>query len=224
MYTDKDNPQEGFNIVCCKREARILSGLEHPNIIKFIGIYNKPKNPQPILVTEEITSNLLYHLDKVETLQDTEKFKFSCAVSDGLAYLHSQRLAHLNLCTKSIFLTESLVVKITDFEYASYFSNQSTISSSSSGPTSAKFDPWIFRHDNRMFGFLPAEYSRFTYDSLDIYSFGCVVFNIFTHKPPTAEIKSRIEEISVPGVGNLVSECLHGKKESMQVVSSAIHV
>ena len=202
-----------------------MSQLNHPNIIKFIGVYHKPKNPQLILVTEEVTSNLLYHLDKVETLQDLEKFKFSCDVSDGLAYLHRERLAHLNLCTKSILLTENLVVKIANFEYASYFLDQPMASSSSSQSTGTKFDPWGFRHDDCVFSFLPAKrYNRHSYESVDIYSFGCVVFNIFTLKQPTAEIKSRMEEISVPGIGNLVSDCINGKKESMQEVSSAIHV
>ena len=226
MYTDnKVTPQKDFNIVCCKREVRILSQLEHTNIVKFIGICYKPKNPQPILVTEEITSNLLYHLDKVKALQDSEKFEYSCGVSDGLAYLHSQRLAHLNLCTKSIFLTESLVVKITNFEYASYFSDHTTTSSSSSEPTVAKFDPWESRYDDCMVNFLPPDrYNMFTYDSLDIYSFGCVVFNIFTLEQPTAQIKSQLEEITVPKVGNLVSKCLLGELESMQEINAAMHV
>ena len=225
VYADtKDNEHENFNLVCCKREVKILSQLEHTNIIKFIGIYYKPKDPQPILVTEEVTSNLLYHLDKVEILEDSDKFKFSYAMSEGLAYLHSQRLAHLNLCTKSILLTESLVIKIANFEYANYFLDETIASSSSSGPRGAKFNPWEFRHDDSVYNFLPANYHEYRYDSVDIYSFGCVVFNIFTLKQPTIEIKSRLEEISVPGVGNLVRKCLLSQIESMQEVSAAMNM
>ena len=224
VYTD-DSTHENFNLVCCKREVSILSKLDHKNIIKFVGVYCKPKNPQPILVSEEVTSNLLCHLDKVDTLENSEKFKFSCGVSDGLAYLHSQRLAHLNLCTKSILLTESLEIKIANFEYASYFLDESVASSSSSGPTRVKFDPWeLFRYDDSVSNFLPPQYHKRTYDSVDIYSFGCVVFNIFTLKQPTMEIKSRLEEISVAGVGNLVSKCLCGQIESMQEVNSALNM
>ena len=55
-------------------------------------------------------------------------------------------------------------------------------------------------------------------------SFGCVVFNIFTLKQPTVEIKSQLEEISVSGVGNLVRRCLLGEIENMQEVSAAMDV
>ena len=172
VYTDtKDNKHENFNLVCCKREIKVLSQLEHTNIIKFIGVYYKPNDPQPILVTEEVTLNLLYHLDKVETLEDSDKFKFSCGVSEGLAYLHGQRLAHLNLCTKSILLTESLVIKIANFEYAHDFPDlkfETVTSSSSSGPTGAKFNPWGYRHDDYVYRFLPAHYQEHSYDSVDI--------------------------------------------------------
>ena len=224
----KDDSHENFNLACCKREALFLSKLEHINIVKFVGIYFKPKNPQPILVTEEVTSNLLYHLDKVKTLENAKKCKFSCGVSDGLAYLHSRRIAHLNLYTKSILLTDSLIVKIANFEYASYFLNDSVeVSSSSSVPQpDESFNPWDFRDDPLVYSFLPEKYFKRTYDSLDIYSFGCVVFNIFTLRQPTVQIKSQVEEISIliPGVGALINDCIQGSYKTMEDVSSVLNV
>ena len=224
---DKDDKHENFNLAFCKREAQFLSNLKHVNIVKFIGIYFKPKCPQPILVTEEVTSNLLYHLDKVKTLEVKEKCEFSCGVSDGLAYLHSQRIAHLNLYTKSILLTDSLTVKIANFEYASYFPNDTIEASSSSSsvpPRDKSFSPWYFRDDPLVFEFLPETYIKHTYDSLDIYSFGCVVFNIFTLRQPTHQITSQAKEISIPTVGALVIDCVQGKLKIMEEVNSALKV
>ena len=224
VYSDiKDN---NFPFACCERELSFLSKLSHTNIVKFKGIHYKPNNPHPILVMEEVTSNLMYHLDKVKTLKESEKFKFSCDISEGLAYLHSQEIAHLNLSTKSIFLTDELVIKIANFEYAMYFtkSDDSTVKSLSSSSAAVKsFNPWEFRNDQSVFNyFLPANYFKHTYDSLDIYSFGCVVFNIFTLKQPTQQITSQATEISVLGVQSLVNKCVSGKVKRMQEVNEAL--
>ena len=186
--------------------------------MRFIGIYCRPNNPQPILVTEEVTLNLLCYLDKVE-MQESEKYRFSCGVGDGLAYLHRQKIAHLNLYTKSIFVTDNLTVKIANFEYASYFDQNATSSSSAS----LVADSFKFR-DKTVFNFLPQDYLDRRCDLVDIYSFGCVVFNIFTCKQPTPQIKSQTAEISIAEVGALVEDCLHGKKESMQEIFAALNV
>ena len=229
VYSDtKDDKQEMENhvVACREREIYFLSKLSHMNIVKFIGVHFKQNYPQqPILVTEEVTSNLMYHLDKVNTLEESEKFKFSRGVSEGMVYLHSLRIAHLNLSTKSIFLTDNLTVKITNFEYAMYFSkaDDNEASSSSSIPPGGKsHNPWKFRDDQSVFKFLPQKYFKRTYDSSDIYSFGCVVFNIFTLKQPPQQIASHTTEISVPGVQCLVNDCLWGKLDSMQEVNETL--
>ena len=221
---------ENFPLACCERELTFLSKLNHINIVKLIGVHMKPNNPLPIsvLVTEEVTSNLLCHLDKVETLKESEKFVFSCGVSEGLAYLHKQNIAHLNLSTKSIFLTSSLIVKIANFEYAMYFtkSNDNTVTSSSSSsasPGGKSFNPMEFRDDQSVFNFFPPNFfSSHPYDVVDIYSFGCVVFNIFTLKLPTPQIDSQATEIPVLGVQTLVNKCVSGKLERMQEVNEAL--
>ena len=222
----KDDKQENYTVTFCKREISFLAKLSHTNIVKFRGVYYKPNNPQPILVMEEVTSNLMYHLDKVEALEESEKFKFSCGVSEGLTYLHSQRIAHLNLSTKSIFLTDTFVVKLANFEYAMNFLDDNTVRSSisSSAPPGGKsYDPWKFRDDESVFNFLPINYfKRRAYDSLDIYSFGCVVFNIFTLKQPTQQIASEVSEISISVVQSLVSDCVCGQLESMQEVNEKL--
>lgn len=200
-----------------------LLQLDHTNIVKFVGICYKPKNPQPILVTEEVTSTLLYHMDKVKTLQITEQYRFSCGVSEGLAHLHDLKIAHLNLFTKSILLTDNLTVKIGNFEYACYFLDDKVASSSSSVvPGGTSFSPWKFRDDPAIFDYLPALYYKRSYDSVDIYSFGCVVYNIFTYNQPEKGVAPEVTGTSIPAVENLVNDCVNGKLENMQAVYSAM--
>ena len=230
--SDRENGHNGksedFKLMCCKREVSVLVKLSHKNVIKFVGIYCNQKDLQrfPILVTNEVTSNLLNHLNKVETLQDSEKIKFSCGVSDGLAYLHRQQLAHLNLYTRSIQLTEHLEVKIANFEYACYWDK--TSASSSSVPTRGNpRDPWGFRDDNCVFKFLPEDCRDdkcWSYDAVDIYSFGCIVINIFTLKQPTEEKESQAEEISIQNIKSIVINCITKKTKSMQDVNETLNM
>ena len=217
-----------FKLMCCKREVSILKQLSHRNIIGFVGVYYNQKDLQqfPILVTDEVTSNLLYHLDKVETLQDSEKFKFSCGVSDGLAYLHHQQLAHLNLYTKSIWLTEDHFIKIADLEYACYFNEVSASPSSSVQTRGNPRDPWKFRGDDCVFKFLPEDCRDdkiWSYDAVDIYSFGCVVINIFTLKQPTIEKESQVKEISIQSIESIVMGCITKEVKSMQEVNETMN-
>ena len=198
--------------------------MGNTNVIKFVGIYYK-NDLEPILVTEEFTSNLLYYLDNVETLLDSEKVKFSCGVSNGLTYLHSQQLAHLNLYTKSILLTKNFVIKIANFEYACYWDKESASSSvpAAANPTNV----WEFRDDSLVYTFLPENHQDdqiWSYDAVDIYSFGCVVINIFTLKEPAVELESQVKEISIPSIKSIVINCINKKVESMQKVDQALSV
>ena len=220
---------EDFKLMYCKREVSILLKLEHINVIEFVGIYQGQKDIQqfPVLVTEEVAKNLLYHLEDAETLQDSEKLRLSCGVSNGLSYLHSQQLAHLNLFTKSIRLTEDHVIKISNFEYACYWDKPSASASSSSVTTKANpGDPWKFRENDYVINFLPKDYQDdkiWSYDAVDIYSFGCVVINIFTLKQPTVEKESQVKEISIQSVKSIVMDCINKKVESMQKVNGTLN-
>ena len=219
-----DDPPSNLYVIWCEKEVFFLSKLEHANIVKFVGTYFKPNNPHPILVTEEVSSNLLHYLDKVQVLEDSEKYKFSCDISEGLAYLHNEGIAHLNLYSKSVKLTDNLTVKIADFEFATYLDVTMTSSSSSEPPGGYKFDLWQFRDDKSVFCFMPEDYRDRSYGLVDIYSFGCVVFHIFTLKQPTQRIKIETSNIQNSEVETLVIECLNCKRESMQEINSLLIV
>ena len=73
-----------------------------------------------------------------------------------------------------------------------------------------------------VFYFLPEDYEARSYKLTDIYSFGCVVFNIFTLKQPMPNGKLQTAEISIQDVKSLVEQCLSGEIESMGEVTAAL--
>ena len=173
----------------CEREVKILSeGLNGQNIIKFIGIYFIPNSSLPILVTEKIDFSLLQHIEtsQDQCLQIAEGYGLLYDICKGLSYLHNAKVVHLNLSTKSVLLTDKLIPKISNFEYATY-----------KNPTSLSEDDFLLmrsRDDLFTFNFLPPHFFELLQEenhhkgpqineSIDVYSFGCVMLNMFTQWP-----------------------------------------
>ena len=173
----------------CEREVAMLSGgLNGQNILTFIGIYFRPNSSLPILVTEKIEFSLLQHIETSHNqyLQISENYKLLSNICSGLNFLHNAKIVHLNLSTKSVLLTDKLIPKISNFEYAMYMNPPKNFATLSE-------DDLLFirsRDDHFVFQFLPPDYLDVLQNSkqrhikfIDVYSFGCVILNMFTHWP-----------------------------------------
>ena len=211
----------------CEREVSMLTGgLKEHNILAFIGIYLRPNSSQPILVTEKIAFSLLYHIEVSpnQSLKVRENFKLIADIYGGLKYLHGAKVVHLNLSTKSVLLTDNLTPKISNFEYAMYLYPRKDYSSLSE-------DDLQFirlRDDSFMFQFLPSDYLELLQNQnqncvefIDVYSFGCVILNMFT-KWPSAPCSSNggtcnseqlqnywLSVITETEISNIVKTCLN---------------
>ena len=177
----------------CEREVKILSeGLIGQNVIKFLGIHFIPNSSLPILVTEKIEFSLLQHIEtsQDQCLQIAKSYGLLYDICKGLSYLHSAKVVHLNLSTKSILLTDKLVPKISNFEYATY------LCASKNSASLSEDDLLLMRSRDDLFtfNFLPPRFFELLQEenhhkgaqineSIDVYSFGCVMLNMFTQWP-----------------------------------------
>ena len=111
------------------KEARILSRLNHRNIVSFIGL-SKDKDA---LLLEYVGYNagddralhsLRDYIGYVGKMSDIKDYESSipyiaCEILQGLAYLHSQGLAHRDLKPGNVLVgngnENELTVKLTDF-------------------------------------------------------------------------------------------------------------
>lgn len=101
-----------------KSECQLLSHIQHPNIVKFIGIFFFEEYA-PTLITELMPCNLENFINKKPdgSTQLHVKLHILNEIARGLLFLHSSTppLVHMDLTSHNITLSEdATVVKIAD--------------------------------------------------------------------------------------------------------------
>lgn len=96
-------------------EARTMLDLEHPHIVKIIGICWQPKT---YMVQElcELGSLQEYLQDNADEVVPARHFKtWAHQIAKGMVYLQRKRFVHRDLAVRNILLKSVFNVKISDF-------------------------------------------------------------------------------------------------------------
>ncbi|KAK8898332.1 hypothetical protein M9Y10_000616 [Tritrichomonas musculus] len=162
-----------------KNELNIISKLNHPSIIKFIGynIRNFENESKPTIIMELASNNSLRHMISLARefrnppqWNVTKKIINIFGIASGLAYLHSHNIIHRDLKPENILLDDYLYPKITDFGLSKICSDISQTANSNPKGTLHYMSPEMYM----------GEYSYAT----DVYSFGIIIYEILTEKVP----------------------------------------
>ena len=124
IYETLIDPQnEGANRMVEKyyEECHLLSSLNHPNIVQFLGICFLKAQPGyspslPVLVMERLDRSLDDLLENTPNIHLSDKCSILQDVARGLDYLHSHSPAviHRDLTARNVLLNSVMVAKITD--------------------------------------------------------------------------------------------------------------
>ena len=181
--------REGF-----LRECQHCSVLNHPNIVRFMGMYYpKVDSIIPVMIMELMDESLYDYMKDLPKNAWMKKGSILVDVAEGLSYLHAQKpsVIHRDLSPKNILLKagkgEVPVAKIGDLGVAKIIKADSKATQSvlTKVPGTADFMA------PESFGDRPI------YDtSLDAFSYGGIMLFIATHKWPTPTVQVEFDSVA----------------------------
>ena len=166
------------------REVNIMSKLNHPSIVKFIGFRrnNFSGDPKPVIITELMTGGSLGTLIESERngisndkWNPTRKLITLYGVASAMLYLHSHNIIHRDLKPDNILMDNQLYPKIADFGLSKILHrNEDSLSAVSTGGFKGTF---LYSSPEVL---IDAEYTP----AGDVYSFGIIAYEVITNDEP----------------------------------------
>ena len=148
------------------REISLLKKVSHKNIISLIDVYVS-KNKYYIIL-EYCHNGDLKQFTKNKKLNELEINQFMIQIKDGLEYLYNHNIIHRDLKPHNILVTKDNILKISDFGFAKYYTEQ--LSQTICG-SPLYMAPEILT------------YKKYT-DLADLWSVGIIMYELFFNKPP----------------------------------------
>uniref|UniRef100_A0A3P9JFA1 Protein kinase domain-containing protein n=1 Tax=Oryzias latipes TaxID=8090 RepID=A0A3P9JFA1_ORYLA len=178
------------------KEAKYLETSSSDYVLRIYGIYegippfSKAKLQTKGIVTEFMRRGSIESLQKQLNCTPPVPLAFRLAheVALGINFLHSMGILHRDLKPSNVMLSESLNVKLADFG----LSTQSTSANTSNEVKAA--------HGGSL-KYMPPEAFEANYTpsrSYDIYSFGILVWSIFTGEQPYKDALEFVVKMKVP--------------------------
>jgi len=167
-----------------RTESAILCELQHPNILKFIGMCIKP--PNLCLVTEFLErgslSHILYNHDN--HLNWEHKKNIAQDIATGMAYLHKNSIIHRDVKSSNMLVAADWKVKIADFGFSRVKADNQTMTQCGTVSWTA---PEIF------------EGLHYT-EKADVFSYGVILWELVFRKKPWEGVHS-MKVIQMVGAG-----------------------
>ena len=133
---NKEKIKENEDFERVKREIKILSKLDHPNIIKTYKITESPKNYYIIMEYCNGGELFNYIVDK-EKLEENEASMFFYQLINALDYIHSLGIVHRDLKPENLLLLDNKLIKIIDFGLSNFFSGEKELETPCGSPSYA---------------------------------------------------------------------------------------
>ncbi|KAJ7141940.1 kinase-like domain-containing protein [Mycena crocata] len=160
------------------REALVWKELDHPNILRFIGVDRETFAPSVGMVSPWMANgNILQYLDS-HGRDDVNKLLFD--IARGLQYLHSRNIVHGDLRAANVLIDDEPKACLADLGLSLLTDIPAERTPGRGGGIRWTAAELI---DPESFG---TQFSPTT--ASDVYAFGCVCLELFTGQPPFANL------------------------------------
>ena len=172
-----------------KKEIFLLSRLQHPGIINFLGASLQP--PDICIVQELAVGGSLYTLlhgsgSETKPLKYLDILQYGLDIADAMAYLHPT-IVHRDLKSQNVLLDENKRAKVCDFGIAKFKDKTLLTTVNSQAGTPAYMAPELFSAGDAS-------------EKVDVFSYGVLLWECFTGCIPWGELNTPMQVIFAVGV------------------------
>ena len=161
-------------------DAEILSVLpRHPNVVLFYA--TATTEDATFIVTELVQNGALYdyiHQDKKE-VNHQQGISWAKQIAYGMEHLHGHHIVHRDLKSANVLISEDMTLKVCDFGTARAVVD--TCEQSTVRGTYRWMAPEIMKEDDAIINKM-----------CDVYSYGCVLYELFEKKLPYYQEKNSL--------------------------------
>ena len=154
-------------------EVKILSSINHPNLIAFKEAFLEDDSKILNLVMEyaddgDIEAKIKLKSEERSFFPENEVWSFLIQTISGLKSLHDNKIMHRDLKSANLFISKDGTIKLGDLNVSKFIKN-GLASTQTGTPYYASPEVWADK--------------QYNYKS-DIWSAGCIIYEICALKPP----------------------------------------
>jgi len=164
-----------------QREIRTMSGLVHPNVVRYLGSQRQRENL--IIFMEHAPGGSLATLFRelqYDSLDEVLVRLYTQQLLHGLAYLHNHGIAHRDIKCSNVLHFGGGVVKLSDFGASKYLGGMASASSAAGGLSDSGVGPLGIQIPVGTPAFMAPEVVRSQPHGrkADIWSLGCTIIEM----------------------------------------------
>ena len=166
-------------------EIRLMSKLDHPNIVKFYGV--QKSNSNIYLILEFCNGGDLFNFmnsNKDSQISEDTICEIASQITNGLLYLHSHQIVHRDLKPHNILVSrdeknyDKFTLKIADFGFARFLRPCDLATTVCGSP--------VYMAPEIQYGI---QYSS----NVDMWSLGIILYELITKKTPFPHVRTQYE-------------------------------
>jgi serine/threonine protein kinase len=154
-----------------EREARIMSELDSPRLVKVLEFVSTRKSHH--IVMEFVDGRTIHERTRGEGVPISEAVKVGLGIAEGLLHLHQAGIVHRDVKPSNVLLPYAGGAKLTDLGIAKKLEGDSALTAEGQGLGT--------------FGYMPPEQAlnaRGVDSRSDLYGLGATLYHLLTGRPP----------------------------------------